>query len=149
MAEFAGKVLLIVNTASECGFTPQLEGLQALHDEYSDQGFSVIGFPCNQFGGQEPLEGDAIGEFCQVNYGVTFPVFDKVDVHGDEVHPLYAFLADKSRNGAVNVRPRWNFHKYLIGRDGRVVDYYLPLTKPEARRLRKAIESELTAPVTA
>jgi glutathione peroxidase len=144
--EYRGEVLLIVNTASECGFTPQLEGLQELHEQFRERGFHVLGFPCNQFGGQEPLEGEAIGAFCRSQYGVTFPVFDKVDVKGPDAHPLYRLLGDKDRNGAVGARPRWNFHKYLVDRQGRVRDYFLPLTKPDAARLRKAVERLLEEP---
>lgn len=145
LSEYAGKVLLIVNTASECGFTPQLKGLQELQDRFGDQGLQVLGFPSNEFGGQEPLEGEAIGEFCAVNYGVQFPVFEKIHVKGEEQHPLFAFLGDRRRNGAVGARPRWNFHKYLVGRDGKVIDYFLPLTKPDAGRLVRALEKALEA----
>ncbi len=146
LSEYAGKVLLIVNTASECGFTPQLKGLQELQDRFGEQGFQVLGFPSNEFGGQEPLEGEAIGEFCAVNYGVSFPVFDKIQVKGDDQHPLYGFLTDRKRNGRVGAKPRWNFHKYLVGRDGQVLDYFLPLTKPEAGRLVNAVEKALEQP---
>jgi glutathione peroxidase len=149
LSEYAGKVLLIVNTASECGFTPQLKGLQELQDRYGDEGFQVLGFPSNEFGGQEPLEGDAIEEFCAVNYGVSFPVFDKIHVKGSEQHPLFDFLSDRKRNGSVGAKPRWNFHKYLVGRDGRVLDYFLPITNPDAGRLTRAVEKALKAPAEA
>jgi len=143
LEDYKGKVILIVNTASKCGLTPQLEGLEELYKKYQGEGFEVLGFPSNQFQGQEPLEGEAISEFCQVNYGVSFPIFDKIKVKGDDPHPLYSFLGDKKRNGATSAKPKWNFHKYLIGRDGRVLDYFLPITNPTAKRVHKAIEKAL------
>lgn len=129
-ADFTGKVLLIVNTASECGFTPQFAGLQALHERYSDQGLVVIGFPCNQFGKQEPNDGAAIGEFCQRNYGVEFLMMQKIDVNGEHAHPIYTWLKSE-QGGLLTDDIKWNFTKFLIGRDGKVIDRYAPMTKPE------------------
>ena len=129
-ADFTGKVLLIVNTASECGFTPQFAGLQALHERYSDQGLVVIGFPCNQFGKQEPNDGAAIGEFCQRNYGVEFLMIQKIDVNGEHAHPIFTWLKSQ-QGGLLTDDIKWNFTKFLIGRDGKVIDRYAPMTKPE------------------
>ncbi len=129
-ADFTGKVLLIVNTASECGFTPQFAGLQALHERYSDQGLVVIGFPCNQFGKQEPNDGAAIGEFCQRNYGVEFLMMQKIDVNGEHAHPIFTWLKSE-QGGLLTDDIKWNFTKFLIGRDGKVIDRYAPMTKPE------------------
>ena len=143
MADYKGKVLLIVNTASKCGLTPQLKGLEALYEKYKDRGFVVLGFPSNDFAGQEPLEGEAIADFCTKNYGVTFPVFDKVKVKGQDACPLYKFLADIERNGKVDTKPGWNFHKYLIDREGRVQDYFASPTSPDSEKIHKAIEALL------
>ena len=129
-ADFTGKVLLIVNTASECGFTPQFAGLQALHEQYHDQGLVVIGFPCNQFGKQEPNDGAAIGEFCQRNYGVEFLMMQKIDVNGEHAHPIFTWLKSE-QGGLLTDDIKWNFTKFLIGRDGKVIDRYAPMTKPE------------------
>lgn len=144
LAEYKGFVLLIVNTASKCGFTPQLEDLEKLYQKYKDQNFAVLAFPSNNFGGQEPLEGEAIEEFCQVNYGVSFPVFEKSNVRGKEANDLYKFLSDKSANGKVGSAPKWNFYKYLVGRDGKVIDSYGAVTKPMSGKISKKIESLLT-----
>jgi glutathione peroxidase len=144
ISEFEGKVLLIVNTASGCGFTPQLKELQALKNEFSDQGFEVLGFPSNDFGRQEPLNGEAIHEFCEVNFGVKFPVFEKIMVRGNQAHPLFKFLSDKKLNGKVNSAPKWNFHKYLINRRGEVVDYFYSFTKPGSSQVKKKIQRLLT-----
>lgn len=143
LTDYKGKVLLIVNTASRCGLTPQLKGLESLYETYKDRGLVVLGFPSNDFAGQEPLEGEAIAEFCTKNYGVTFPVFDKVKVKGQDACPLYQFLADIERNGKVDTKPGWNFHKYLIDREGRVQDYFASQTSPESEKVRKAIEALL------
>lgn len=140
LSDFKGKVLLIVNTASGCGFTPQLQELQDLHRVYSDQGFEVLGFPSNDFGGQEPLDGAGINEFCEVNYGVQFPMFEKIMVRGKEAHPLFAFLSDKKLNGNLNSTPKWNFHKYLINKHGEVVDYFYSFTKPSSSKVKKKIQ---------
>ncbi len=130
LAAYAGKVVLVVNTASKCGFTPQYEGLEKLWESHKDDGLVILGFPCNQFGGQEPGSADEIEEFCQANYGVTFPMFDKIDVNGPETHPLYQWLKD-SRSGVLGGKIKWNFTKFLVGKDGTVIDRYAPTTKPE------------------
>jgi glutathione peroxidase len=140
LSDYKGKVLLIVNTASGCGFTPQLKELQQLRTEINNENFEVLAFPSNDFGRQEPLTGAAIGEFCEVNYGVTFPVFDKIMVRGEHAHPLYKFLADKKLNGVLTSTPRWNFHKYLVNTDGQVVDYFFPFTKPLSSKLKKQVQ---------
>ena len=128
--QFAGKVLLIVNTASACGFTPQYKGLEALQQKFGARGFSVLGFPCNQFGRQEPGSAAQIGEFCSSNYAVTFPMFDKVDVNGDKAHPLYQYLR-REKSGLFGSAIKWNFTKFLIDRNGRPVARYAPQVKPE------------------
>lgn len=128
---YRGKVLLIVNTASECGFTPQYAGLQKLYDQYESRGFSVIGFPCNQFGKQEPGEAAQIGAFCERNYGVTFPMFGKIDVKGGNAHPLYRYLTDEAP-GIFGLKAiKWNFTKFLVDRNGNIVKRYAPSTKPD------------------
>jgi glutathione peroxidase len=140
LAEYQGKVALVVNTASECGFAPQLGGLQELWDGYRDQGLVVLGFPSNQFMGQEPLEGAEIGAFCQKNYGVTFPMFAKVDVNGDDAAPLYDWLRSEKK-GLLGGKIKWNFTKFLISRDGKVIKRYAPSTKPAkiAADIKKAL----------
>lgn len=128
---YRGKVLLIVNTASECGFTPQYAGLQKLYDQYESRGFSVLGFPCNQFGKQEPGEAAQIGAFCERNYGVTFPMFGKIDVKGGNAHPLYRYLTDEAP-GIFGLKAiKWNFTKFLVDRNGNIVKRYAPSTKPD------------------
>jgi glutathione peroxidase len=129
LSAYAGKVVLVVNTASRCGFTPQYAGLEELYTELKDDGFVVLGFPCNQFGSQEPGSEDEIGEFCQANYGVTFPMFAKVDVNGDDAHPLYEWLKHE-KTGVLGGRIKWNFTKFLVGRDGRVIERYAPNCEP-------------------
>lgn len=130
-SQFDGQVRLVVNTASACGFTPQLAGLQALHQRYGPQGFTVIGFPCNQFGRQEPGDATAIGAFCSASYGVTFPLMAKCDVNGPQAHPLFAWLKAQAP-GVLGTRAiKWNFTKFLLDREGRVVDRFAPQTKPE------------------
>ena len=141
--EYKGKVLLIVNTASECGYTPQLRGLQRLHEKYKDKGFTVLGFPSNDFGGQEPLKGEAIQQFCEVNYGVSFPVFDKIHVKGEKAHPLFKFLSGKKQFGLIPSVPKWNFHKYLVDKEGRVVDFFYTITKPDSPKIARKIEKLL------
>jgi glutathione peroxidase len=132
LSNYKGKVLLIVNTASQCGYTPQYKGLQALQDQFAVQEFAVLGFPCNQFGAQEPGEGDEIASFCELNYGVKFPLFDKVDVNGSQAHPLWSFLKEQAP-GALGIEAiKWNFTKFLVGKDGKVVKRYAPQTAPEA-----------------
>ena len=138
LSEYKDKVLLIVNTASQCGFTPQLKELAALKKEFLDKDFEILAFPSNDFGGQEPLEGRALAEFCEVQE-VNYPVFDKIRVRGPYAHPLYNFFGNKKENGKMNSVPRWNFHKYLIDKSGRVVDFYFPFTKPTSSKIRKRI----------
>ncbi|GAA0728669.1 glutathione peroxidase [Sphingomonas japonica] len=132
LAEHAGKVLLIVNTASKCGFTPQYEGLEALHRRYAPRGFAVLGFPCNQFGAQEPGDAEEIASFCSLTYDVTFPMFAKVDVNGDDAAPLYRHLKDAAPGLLGSKAIKWNFTKFLVDRSGKVVDRYAPQTTPEA-----------------
>lgn len=145
LSAYKGKVLLVVNTASGCGFTPQLKDLQLLRDEYADQGFEVLGFPSNDFGGQEPLDAHAINQFCEVNFGVQFPMFEKIMVRGNQAHPLFKFLRDKKLNGHFNSSPKWNFHKYLINQDGEAVDYFYSFTKPNSSKIKKKIQRLLNA----
>lgn len=130
MADYQGKVLLIVNTASKCGFTPQFEGLQALRDQLGDKGFEVLGFPCNQFMNQDPADEDAISQFCSLNYGVSFPMFAKVEVNGDGTHPLYRFLKKEAKGLMGSEKVKWNFTKFLVNREGQVVRRYAPTAKP-------------------
>lgn len=134
MGEFRGQVLLIVNTASKCGFTPQFEGLQALHGELEDKGLKVLGFPCNQFMNQDPGDNEAISQFCSLNYGVDFPMFAKVEVNGPGTHPLFRFLKQEAKGMMGSEKVKWNFTKFLVNRDGEVVRRYPPTTKPEAIR---------------
>jgi len=141
LREYEGKVLLIVNVASKCGFTPQYKGLQAIYEKYKEQGFEILGFPCNQFGGQEPGTEEEITSFCELNYGVSFPMFAKVDVKGDSAHPLYTYMMEQAP-GILGMKVvKWNFTKFLIGRDGKVIDRFAPQTKPE--ELGKEIERVL------
>ena len=137
LGQFAGKPLLIVNTASKCGFTPQYEGLQALWSSHRDRDLVVIGVPSNDFGRQEPGSAEEITGFCQKNYGVGFPMTEKVHVRGPETHPLFAWLAEQ---GGVLSKPRWNFFKYVIGRDGRLASWFTSITTPDSKRFRTAIE---------
>ena len=129
-SDYQGKVLLIVNTASKCGFTPQFAGLEKLHEKYNDKGFEVLGFPCNQFGGQDPGSNEQIGAFCQKNYGVSFPMFAKVDVKGPEAHVIFRYLTNNSK-GILGNGIKWNFTKFLINKNGQVINRYAPTTKPE------------------
>ncbi len=144
LEKYKGKVLLIVNTASECGFTPQLKDLENLRSELAGKEFEILAFPSNDFGGQEPLDGPALGEFCSVNHGAQYTVFGKIRVRGPYAHPLYKFLADKKQNGKLNSTPRWNFHKYLVDKDGSVVDFFYPFTKPGSSRVKKKINKLLS-----
>ena len=142
LAAYEGQVALVVNTASACGFTPQFEGLEQLHQQYGEQGLSVLGFPCNQFGSQDPGSNEEIGEFCQKNYGVSFEMFEKIDVNGDDAHPLFEWLrAEKS--GLLGEKIKWNFTKFLVSRDGQVLKRYGSTTKPE--KIAKDIEKALAA----
>jgi glutathione peroxidase len=130
LAAYQGKVVLVVNTASQCGLTPQFTGLESLYEKYVDQGLVVLGFPCNQFAGQEPGTAEEIGEFCQRNYGVSFPMFDKIEVNGENTHPLYRWLRTE-KGGVLGDAIKWNFTKFLVGRDGQVLKRYAPTTEPE------------------
>ena len=143
LKHYAGRVLLIVNTASQCGFTPQYKGLQALQDKYHAQGLDVLGFPCNQFGSQEPGGADEIGAFCERNYGVSFPMFEKVDVNGSDAHPLWKWLTSEAPGLLGLEAVKWNFTKFLIARDGSVFKRYAPQTDPAA--ISADIESLLAA----
>ncbi len=139
MSNFEGKVVMIVNTASKCGFTPQFKQLEEVYQEFKDQGFTVVGFPSNDFAGQEPNTAEGAEEFCQINYGVSFPIMEKMHVKGSEQHELFQFLSDKSKNGKVNSTPKWNFHKYLINKNGEVEDYYFSPTSPTSGKVKKKI----------
>lgn len=141
LGEYKDKVLLIVNTASKCGFTPQYKGLEALYEKYKDQGLAILGFPCNQFGHQEPGDSDEISDFCERNFGVTFPLFEKVDVNGDDAHPLYVHLKEEAPGLLGSKSVKWNFTKFLVGRDGEVVKRFAPKDKPAG--LESAIQALL------
>tara|TARA_Y100001972_G_scaffold101133_1_gene125876 strand:- start:146 stop:625 length:480 start_codon:yes stop_codon:yes gene_type:complete len=141
LSQYKGKVLLIVNTASKCGFTPQYKGLQAVFEKYRERGFEVLGFPCNQFGHQEPGDEAQISEFCELNFGVDFPLFGKIDVNGDDAHPLYRHLKEEAPGLLGSKAVKWNFTKFLVNRDGQVVKRYAPTDKPES--LAKDIEKLL------
>lgn len=140
MKEYKGKVVLIVNTASKCGFTPQFEELENLYKKYKEQGFEILGFPCNQFKNQDPNNNEQINNFCKINYGVTFKMFEKIDVNGDSAHPLYKFLKNE-KSGIWGKKIKWNFTKFLIDREGNVVDRFSPTTKPS--NMKKYIEKLL------
>jgi glutathione peroxidase len=141
LADFSGKAVLVVNTASKCGFTPQYEGLEALWDAYKDKGLIVLGVPCNDFGGQEPGSEREIIEFCSTTFDVSFPMTAKVHVSGEQAHPFYQWARQILGAAAA---PKWNFHKYLIAPDGRLVDWFSTVTDPKADRVRKAIEDALS-----
>ncbi|PID61410.1 MAG: glutathione peroxidase [Ignavibacteriae bacterium] len=141
LSEYKGKVLLIVNVASKCGFTKQYEGLQELYEKYKDKGFVVLGFPCNDFGGQEPGTNEEIKEFCSLNFNVIFPMFDKVKVLGDEKHPLFEILTNNTATGKSDIK--WNFEKFIIDKDGNVVDRFRSITKPMSSKITKIIEELL------
>ncbi len=143
LGAFKGKVLLIVNTASKCGFTPQFAGLEELNMDYKDKGLQVLGFPCNQFANQDPADDETIKQFCQTNYGVTFPVFARIMVNGNDAHPLYEHLKAEARGVLWSKRIKWNFTKFLVDQEGNVLRRYAPTTKPE--KLRKDIEALLAA----
>jgi glutathione peroxidase len=145
LADQKGKVSLMVNVASKCGLTPQYEGLEKIYEQYRDKGFTVLGFPCNQFLEQEPGTPDEIAEFCQVNYGVQFPIFEKIDVNGDGKHPLYAELEQTADAEGHDGDIRWNFEKFLVDADGNVVGRFAPQVEPEDPALISAIEDNLPA----
>jgi glutathione peroxidase len=143
--DYEDKVVLVVNVASKCGLTPQYEGLERLHEQYKDKGFSVLGFPCNQFGGQEPGTSDEIASFCSMTYGVTFPMFEKVDVNGEGRDPLYTELTETPDAEGTAGDIQWNFEKFLIGPGGTVLARFRPLTEPEAEEVTALIEANLPA----
>jgi glutathione peroxidase len=143
LAALAGTTVLAVNVASKCGLTPQYEGLERLQEKYADQGFSVVGFPCNQFGGQEPGSAEEIQTFCSTTYGVSFPLYEKLDVNGGDRHPLYAELTQAADAAGVAGDVQWNFEKFLIGPDGTVLGRFRPKVLPEAPELVAAIEEAL------
>jgi glutathione peroxidase len=143
LGSISNKVALIVNVASKCGLTPQYTGLEALHEEFSGQGFTVVGVPCNQFGGQEPGSSQEIVNFCSSTYGVTFPMTEKVDVNGDGRHPLYTLLTEATDSEGHSGDIRWNFEKFLIGRNGNVIARFSPMVTPEDESLRSAIRAAL------
>ncbi|PZO12778.1 MAG: glutathione peroxidase [Burkholderiales bacterium] len=142
LAQFKGKPLLIVNTASACGFTPQFGGLEKLHKAYGERGLVVLGFPCNQFGSQDPGSNDEIASFCQLNFGVTFPMMEKIDVNGTDAHPLYQWLTAEAPGLLGSKAIKWNFTKFLVGKDGRVIKRYAPQDAPE--KLAADIEAALS-----
>lgn len=143
LSTFKGKVLLIVNTASKCGFTPQFAGLEALHEKYADQGLAVLGFPSNQFGAQDPGTNEEIGAFCTTNYGVSFPMMEKIDVNGSNAAPLYQWLTKEKPGLLGSTAIKWNFTKFLVGRDGTVLKRYAPLDTPAS--LERDVEAALAA----
>ncbi|MBN2527317.1 MAG: glutathione peroxidase [Deltaproteobacteria bacterium] len=143
MSEFKDKVVVVVNTASKCGLTPQYEGLEQLYQKYKDHGLVILGFPCNQFMHQEPGDKDQISQTCYVNYGVSFPMFSKIDVNGKNAHPLFQFLKQQLK-GALGGRIKWNFTKFLVGKDGRPIKRYAPTTVP--KKLENDIEKALLGP---
>ncbi len=141
LEQYKGKALVIVNVASKCGFTPQYKGLQAIYEEYKDRGLVVLGFPCNQFMQQEPGTNEEIASFCEMNYGVTFPMFAKIDVNGENAHPLFKYLCEQAPGLLGSKAVKWNFTKFLVDKDGNVVERFAPQTSPEG--MKQAIESVL------
>ncbi|MRN51783.1 glutathione peroxidase [Paenibacillus monticola] len=131
LSKYKGKVLLVVNTASKCGFTPQYKGLQEVYEKFKDRGFEVLGFPSNQFAGQEPGESEDIAEFCEINYGVTFPMYEKIDVKGDEAHPLFQYLSTEAPGILGSKSVKWNFTKFLVDQEGHVLKRFAPKTTPD------------------
>lgn len=145
LSDYRGKALLIVNVASQCGLTPQYSGLQQLHEDYGERGFEVLGFPCNQFGGQEPGSSDEIAQFCETNYGVSFPMFEKIEVNGAGRHPLYERLTAVPDAEGEAGDIQWNFEKFLVSAEGEIVGRFRPLTAPDDPDLVTAIEAQLPA----
>jgi glutathione peroxidase len=145
LSELDGKTLLVVNVASKCGLTPQYAGLETLHERFADRGFSVVGFPCNQFGGQEPGSAEEIAEFCSTTYGVSFPMFEKIEVNGADRHPIYNELTATADAEGQAGDIQWNFEKFLVGPDGVVIARFRPMTAPDAPELIEAIEAHLPA----
>lgn len=143
---YKGKVLMIVNTASKCGFTPQFADLEKLYNEFNDKGFEILGFPSNDFAGQEPNNAEAAQSFCQLNYGVTFPIMEKIHVKKRaEQHPLFKFLGDNAPGANLITHPKWNFQKYLINKNGEVVDFFLSTTNPDSEKVKSKIKALLKA----
>jgi glutathione peroxidase len=145
LKDHRGKAILIVNTASRCGFTAQYSGLQRLWENYQHKGLIVVAVPSNDFGGQEPLEGDALKKFCEVNYNVTFPIMDKINIKGENAHPFYAYVSNRF---GFSGSPKWNFHKYLINSNGELVDWFSSITSPDSEKLINAIEAALPQSAT-
>jgi len=143
LADFEGRAVLVVNVASKCGLTPQYEGLEKLHEKYADRGFAVLGFPCNQFGAQEPGTEEEIESFCTTNYGVTFPMFAKIDVNGDGAHPLYQWLESQGTEPDGPGDIAWNFAKFLVGKDGRVIARFSPKSEPLSDEVVQAVEKAI------
>ena len=143
LADYRGKVVLVVNVASRCGFTPQYEGLEKVYLKYKDRGLVILGFPANNFGGQEPGSNEEIKSFCSLKYNVTFPMFTKISVKGDDIHPLYKYLTDKQSDPQFGGDVKWNFNKFLIGRDGKIIGRFEPAVKPESPEVAQAIEHAL------
>ncbi len=143
LADYRGKVVLVVNVASRCGFTPQYEGLEKVYLKYKDRGLVILGFPANNFGGQEPGSNEEIKSFCSLKYNVTFPMFAKISVKGDDIHPLYKYLTDKQSDPQFGGDVKWNFNKFLIGRDGKIIGRFEPAVKPESPEVAQAIEHAL------
>lgn len=143
LSDYKGKTLLIVNTASQCYFTKQFKSLEALYNQYKDKGFEILAFPSNDFGNQEPRTGRNLETFCRIEKGATFPVFKRIHVKGEFQDPLYQFLSQKEQNGVLSSTPMWNFHKYLIDKEGQVVDFYYPFTSPMSTKVQKRIEQLL------
>jgi len=141
-ADLKGKKILVVNTASKCGFTPQFDGLEKLYQKYKDQNFVIVGFPSNDFGQQDPGSNEEIAEFCRLNYGVTFPMMSKISVKGDSIAPIYQFLTQKELNGKKNSSVKWNFQKYIINEDGTLEDFFYSITEPESKKITKWIEKQ-------
>jgi len=139
LSDYKGKKILFVNVASKCGFTPQYEGLQELYEEQKEK-LVIIGVPCNQFKKQEPGNSSEIQEFCKLNYGVTFPITEKVNVKGDEQHPLYQYLTKKEKNGVKSSSVKWNFQKYLVDENGKLIDYWFTITKPNSKKILKHLK---------
>jgi glutathione peroxidase len=143
LSDYRGKVVMLVNVASKCGYTPQYEGLQKIYERYKDQGFTILGFPANNFGAQEPGTDEEIQQFCRINYGVTFPVFSKISVKGDDKHPLYKYLTEKETNPQFAGEIKWNFNKFLVSKDGKIIARFESADKPEDAKVTQAIESAL------
>ena len=141
---YKGKAVLIINTASKCGFTPQLEEMEELYEEFKEDGLEILAFPSNDFAGQEPLSGEDLHQFCVIQYKAQYPIFEKTHVKGEDANPLFKFLSSKKLNGKFSSKPKWNFHKYLIDKEGQVVDYYYSITKPNSSKIKKAIKKILT-----